>query len=465
MTKRALIVDDSKTARQVLSGKLSNYGIAVDALESAAAAIDYLYENAPDAIFMDYEMPGMDGFQALKVIKSNPHTALIPVMMYTSKEGGLALSQARALGAVGVLPKQLEAQDLEGVLNSLHLMPEQESLVHGFKDDVLDGVSTLRRRGNIHPINEHDRRKTTPAEPVSLPMDNFQDSATGVESLRRFIHREQGQSEERLQLTLEKQFAELQGELFELEAVQEESGKHARRGQLLGILSILFLFAGFMLIYYFLMFSPLAQQSGNFSQNELSEEAVGLINAQSEKIELLTEAFNVGGFGRQADNISVVPVKLIEWAANQGAEFDYGERPFNDQRALWLSELVDQLKDAGFRGTIELRATHGNFCLEKSGAGELSIANEGLDVNECLFAAELRGNNEWLNDQSVAFANYLNVELARSGGELEILLFSSGFNDPLITYPALYNVKSVNEWNRIAAQNQRVRVSLYTNQE
>ncbi|MCU7885095.1 MAG: response regulator, partial [Candidatus Thiodiazotropha sp. (ex Lucinoma annulata)] len=137
MIKRALIVDDSKTARQVLSGKLSNYGITVDALESAAAAIDYLYENAPDAIFMDYEMPGMDGFQALKVIKSNPHTALIPVMMYTSKEGGLALSQARALGAIGVLPKQLEAQDLEGVLNSLHLMPEQESLVHGYKDDEL----------------------------------------------------------------------------------------------------------------------------------------------------------------------------------------------------------------------------------------------------------------------------------------------------------------------------------------
>jgi CheY-like chemotaxis protein len=72
VTKRALIVDDSKTARQVLSGKLSKYDISVVSLESAAAAIDYLYENAPDAIFMDYEMPGMDGFQALKVIKSNP---------------------------------------------------------------------------------------------------------------------------------------------------------------------------------------------------------------------------------------------------------------------------------------------------------------------------------------------------------------------------------------------------------
>ncbi|MES9930299.1 MAG: response regulator, partial [Candidatus Thiodiazotropha sp. 6PDIVS] len=119
--KKALIVDDSKTARKVLSSKLKNYGVTVDTRESAAAAIDYLYENAPDAIFMDYEMPGMDGFQALKVIKSNPNTAVIPVMMYTSKAGGLELSQARALGAIGVLPKQLESKDFEGVLNSLHL--------------------------------------------------------------------------------------------------------------------------------------------------------------------------------------------------------------------------------------------------------------------------------------------------------------------------------------------------------
>jgi hypothetical protein len=57
----------------------------------------------------------------------------------------------------------------------------------------------------------------------------------------------------------------------------------------------------------------------------------------------------------------------------------------------------------------------------------------------------------------------MNVELARSGGELEILLFSSGFNDPLIPYPSIYEVKTVEEWNLIASQNQRVRVSLYSN--
>jgi CheY-like chemotaxis protein len=463
VTKRALIVDDSKTARQVLSGKLTKYGISVVALESAAAAIDFLYEDAPDAIFMDYEMPGMDGFQALKVIKSNPHTAVIPVMMYTSKEGGLELSQARALGAVGVLPKQLEAQDLEDVLESLHLMPDQESLVHGFEDSQLEGMNAVGRQNNIHSIHEREHRKAVPVEPVSLPLDDFQGNMlAGDESLKRFIRKEQNQSENRLQGRLEKHFAETQSELYELEAMQEASGAQARRAQLLGVLSLLIMFVGFTLTYYFLVLSPTSLSSQTASYGD-AEALLALVSDQSEKLELLSQKIDEVGYGNLASTVPVIPVKLIEWAANQGTEFEYGEMPFDDQRALWLSELVDQLKEAGFSGTIELRATHGNYCLQKGEGDELILAKDDLDINECLFAADHRGSSDYMNGQSVAFANYMNVELARSGGELEILLFSSGFNDPLIPYPSIYEVKTVAEWNQIASQNQRVRVSLYSN--
>ncbi|MGD8913965.1 MAG: response regulator [Candidatus Thiodiazotropha sp.] len=460
MTKRALIVDDSRTARQILSGKLSQYGISVTALESAAAAIDYLYENTPDAIFMDYEMPGMDGFQALKVIKSNPHTAVIPVMMYTSKEGGLEVSQARALGAVGVLPKQLEVQDLEDVLNSLHLMPDQESLVHNFEDSQLDGVNAVGSyNNNIHSIYE---RKTAPVEPVSLPLDEFQGSMfTGDDSLKRFIRKEQHQSDTRLQERLEKHFAETQSELFELEAMQEASRAQARRAQLLGILSLLIMFVGFTLTYFFVL-SP-AQLKGRNGAYGDSEALLELVSAQSDKLELMSQKFDEVAYGNLANTAPTIPIKLIEWAANQGTEFAYGEIPFSNQRALWLSELVDQLKESGFRGTIELRATHGNYCLQKGEGDELILAAGDLDINECLFAADHQGSSDYMNGQSVAFANYMNVELARSGGELEILLFSSGFDDPLIPYPSIYEVESVAEWNQIAAQNQRVRVSLYSN--
>jgi CheY-like chemotaxis protein len=125
--KRALIVDDSKSARLFLARVLEKYDIDVDAAENAEAAIDYLTNNRPDVIFMDHMMPGMDGLQAVQAIKNDPRTATIPIMMYTSQEGELYLGQARALGAVGVLPKQIKPTDVSKVLYQLHLVPDRRS--------------------------------------------------------------------------------------------------------------------------------------------------------------------------------------------------------------------------------------------------------------------------------------------------------------------------------------------------
>jgi CheY-like chemotaxis protein len=125
--KRALIVDDSKSARVFLARVLENYDIDVDSAESAEAAIDYLNGNCPDVIFMDHLMPGMDGLQAVQAIKNDPRFATIPIMMYTSQEGELYLGQARALGAVGVLPKQIKPADVSKVLYQLHLVPDRRS--------------------------------------------------------------------------------------------------------------------------------------------------------------------------------------------------------------------------------------------------------------------------------------------------------------------------------------------------
>src|SRR5271168_2830190 len=126
--KRALVVDDSKSARVILSRMLEKYDIEVDMAESAEQAIDYLKHGRPDAIFMDHLMPGMDGLQAVQAIKSNPQTATIPIMMYTSQEGELYVGQARALGAMGVLPKQVRPVDVSKVLYELHLLPDRRDM-------------------------------------------------------------------------------------------------------------------------------------------------------------------------------------------------------------------------------------------------------------------------------------------------------------------------------------------------
>ena len=126
--KSALVVDDSKSARVILSRMLEKYDIEVDMADAAERAIEYLQNNRPDAIFMDHLMPGMDGLQAVQAIKGNPQTAMIPIMMYTSQEGELYVGQARALGAMGVLPKQVRPVDVSKVLYELHLLPDRRDM-------------------------------------------------------------------------------------------------------------------------------------------------------------------------------------------------------------------------------------------------------------------------------------------------------------------------------------------------
>ncbi|AUM14226.1 response regulator [Ketobacter alkanivorans] len=117
--KHALVVDDSKSARFSLKKLLQQQDIKTDFAESAGDALNYLSSNTPDIIFMDHLMPGMDGFEATKAIKSNPDTKDIPVIMCTSKEGNDYAQQAIAIGAYAILPKPAPAATLAAILNRL----------------------------------------------------------------------------------------------------------------------------------------------------------------------------------------------------------------------------------------------------------------------------------------------------------------------------------------------------------
>jgi CheY-like chemotaxis protein len=155
--KRALIVDDSKSARLFLARVLEKYDIDVDSADSAEAAINYLTSNRPDVIFMDHQMPGMDGLQAVQAIKTDPRTATIPIMMYTSQEGELYLGQARALGALGVLPKQIKPADVSKVLYQLHLVPDRRSS----EQSSFTAVNVHGVPGAGHPMPSRALTETT----------------------------------------------------------------------------------------------------------------------------------------------------------------------------------------------------------------------------------------------------------------------------------------------------------------
>jgi CheY-like chemotaxis protein len=157
-SKRALVVDDSKSARAFLARILERHEITVDAAESAEAAIEYLTRHKPDVIFMDHMMPGMDGFQAVQSIKNNPRTSAIPILMYTSQEGDLYAGQARALGADGVLPKQIKQSDVTKMLFQLQLVAER-------RNSERTSFMRMAPGSELLPANESAIVVTPPPEP------------------------------------------------------------------------------------------------------------------------------------------------------------------------------------------------------------------------------------------------------------------------------------------------------------
>ncbi|MAA63520.1 MAG: hypothetical protein CL581_01900 [Alteromonadaceae bacterium] len=123
---QALIIDDSSTARIILSRLLQKADLRTRGAASAEEGFKLLQVETFDLIFLDHLLPGINGFEALDLIKKNPDTADIPVFMYTSQNAERYLEDARAHGAAGVISKQIDRDQLLATIESI-LAGERET--------------------------------------------------------------------------------------------------------------------------------------------------------------------------------------------------------------------------------------------------------------------------------------------------------------------------------------------------
>ena len=117
---RVLIVDDSALVRTVLSAVLSKAADieVIGVAEDPYVARDKILELRPDVITLDIEMPRMDGLTFLKkLIRHHP----MPVVVFSSlsREGGRIALQALELGAIEVLGKPAQPEEIGGVVELL----------------------------------------------------------------------------------------------------------------------------------------------------------------------------------------------------------------------------------------------------------------------------------------------------------------------------------------------------------
>lgn len=444
MSKRALIVDDSRSARVILSRMLEGYGLEVDSSESAEAALEFLRQARPDVIFMDHLMPGMDGFQAIQAIKGNPETATIPVVMYTSQEGELYVSQARALGAVGVLPKTVKHSDVSRVLYQLRLLPERreprvatvaavahqevaaavqveparpsgggdvESLIRNAVAPLLKEQSGETRRFVLASLEAFARRIAPEGRPATVPAATPTTTATPEQSPP----------------------AEMQTQTI---VVRQD------RWPLVAGVGAIALIPGLVLALFYtkeLETSKALRGAVTTLQSTIDGQQAQLMTLQKS----IESGQLVAAAASKPDN---VPSEIVP----------YGEAPLSGARLERLRDMLAQLRSNGFKGKVKIATFVGEFCLTGNGIEGYSMATDELPVKRCdLVGNPFEDSLPSAQRQSLAFANLLSS--LRPDGGLTVEVAHEG-RRPNVPYPTADQLVRVTagEWNRIAAQNNRV---------
>lgn len=113
-------MDDSMLFEEVLKDIDSN--ISFKHATNGAEAIKFLQSlpnSLPLIMFMDLNMPGMDGKECLKEIKNNPNFKDIPVIMYTTSSQQKDMEETMRQGAIGYITKPSSLKDLKTILAAI----------------------------------------------------------------------------------------------------------------------------------------------------------------------------------------------------------------------------------------------------------------------------------------------------------------------------------------------------------
>jgi CheY-like chemotaxis protein len=446
--KRALVVDDSKSARVALQRLLERYDIESAFAESGEDAIEYLKSHEADVIFMDHSMPGMDGFEAVSAIKADPRTAMIPVMMYTAKEGEVYVGQARALGAIDVLPKQVQPGVLFDMLLKLGLVRDRRARR---RRRGADGPPPAARRGQ--ELDETDRLLDRQALGMSIQalitrvlQDQHLELRSDVLASNRDFAKRVAEE------ILAKQQAEA-------EAAPAEPPRRAGLGGA-GLVLVLLIALLPAAILFSLWSQVVEQRDALLADNT---RLAASFEEQSEAVEALQSEMMSGidVERREAGSRYLALVEALQWAVNQDNQFAFDEVPFSDAQLERLRELLARLSAIGFSGVIRLEAHLGEFCLDNDEGGGYRLAEPDRPVMDCALRGHPQGGAALLRErQSVAFANFLATSPLLNGGEIEVELVAHGSRDSVRRHGFSPNIRTAGEWNRIAGLNNRVEFTL-----
>ena len=121
MIKSVMLIDDDLDEHELFIGQLAEYNKSMNVISAydGPQAFDMLYKILPDCIFLDINMPKMNGLQVLKQLKHDARLQQIPVFIYSTSDGYRSKKPALELGAALYLKKPANPEDLLKIFGSV----------------------------------------------------------------------------------------------------------------------------------------------------------------------------------------------------------------------------------------------------------------------------------------------------------------------------------------------------------
>ncbi len=462
--RRVLIVDDSRTAQIRLRKMLDIYDVEVDSVMSAEEALGYLSYKQPEIIFLDHHMEGMDGLAALKIIKSNPDTALIPVIMYTSEQGDLYVGQARALGALDIISKDVvQPSNLQQTMAGLNILPkdedekgetegEQEAAkveTEGHRSGDTDESAAQDKASSNEHRRDLERMQEQVGRLFELQIAKVrQEIADSTKFLMRRLTREQQDKSQGQGNKIPAPAKKV--EYVEFQQPPTSNRDYASATLILWVMLVTAIgFTGFHLYLNNKELVVLADQYEVLAQQ----------NKQQQQ-QLLTVIRKLAEKPRPAPvNDNRILFDALGWAANIDTLIPFGEQALGDQRIYLLGELLSLLTAANFNGTIFLDIHAGNYCVIEGPSGQWLLPEPESNLDDCVFLTDRINDQEVDTEVSVGFLNYIHSTPILIEGDIQLEMSALGYSSPRVSYPPISTGVSAGEWNEAARRNSRLAFS------
>jgi len=119
MAKKILVVDDSKTMRDMVCFTLKSAGFEVVDAEDGCDALNKLQGIKVDAIITDLNMPNMNGFELIRALRAMSEYKMSPILMLTTEGDDAKKQEGKNAGATGWVVKPFNPEKLVQVVKKV----------------------------------------------------------------------------------------------------------------------------------------------------------------------------------------------------------------------------------------------------------------------------------------------------------------------------------------------------------